>query len=252
VLKYLEVTGKTEEEAVAKGLAQLGLDRDDVSLEILERGRTGFLGIGSVPAKVKLTYEAPDEQPPAPEPVAEVRPAPAPRAERPAPRAERPAPKAVPKAQPKAEPAPAAPQGERLDDAVAADETFARGFAGVCAIRESLLTKLDKFTQDSKEDVAAKVQALKITASSVAKKGSITVKWTVKGDAAAADGYQIWKSTKKDSGYKKAFTTTKKSYKNTKGLKKGTRYYYKVRAYKKVDGKMVYSDWSNKAYRKAK
>ena len=79
MLKYLEVTGKTEEEAVAKGLAQLGLDRDDVSLEILERGRTGFLGIGSVPAKVKLTYEAPDERSPVPPPpVAAKNPQPAP------------------------------------------------------------------------------------------------------------------------------------------------------------------------------
>ncbi len=103
MLKYLEVTGKTEEEAVAKGLAQLGLDRDDVSLEILERGRTGFLGIGSVPAKVKLTYEAPDEpEPVPPPPVAEKKPEPAPRAEpKPAPveRAERPEAPA-PKAQP--------------------------------------------------------------------------------------------------------------------------------------------------------
>ena len=82
MLKYLEVTGKTEEEAVAKGLAQLGLDRDDVSLEILERGRTGFLGIGSVPAKVKLTYEAPDERSPVPPPpVAEKKPEPAPKAQ---------------------------------------------------------------------------------------------------------------------------------------------------------------------------
>ncbi len=64
--KYIEVTAKTEDEAIAKGLAQLGLDRDDVSVEILERGKTGFLGIGSVPAKVKLTYEAPDEPAPAP------------------------------------------------------------------------------------------------------------------------------------------------------------------------------------------
>ena len=96
------------------------------------------------------------------------------------------------------------------------------------------------------------VQALKITASSTAKKGSITVKWTVKGNVTAADGFQVWKSTKKNSGFKKAITTTKKSYKNTKGLKKGTRYYYKVRAYKVVDGKKVYSDWSNKAYRVAK
>lgn len=70
MLKYIEVTGKTEEEAINKGLAQLGLDRDDVSVEILERGKTGFLGIGSVPAKIKLTYEGPDDEP-APAPVEE-------------------------------------------------------------------------------------------------------------------------------------------------------------------------------------
>ena len=96
------------------------------------------------------------------------------------------------------------------------------------------------------------VKALKIKASSSAKKGSITVKWTVKGDKAAADGYQVYKSTKAQKGYKKAITTTKTSFKNTKNLKKGTRYYYKVRAYKVVDGVKYYSDWSNKANRIAK
>ena len=98
------------------------------------------------------------------------------------------------------------------------------------------------------------VEALKITASSTAKKGSITVKWTVKGDAAAADGYQIYRSLKKNSGFgtKPIFTTTKQTYKNTKALKKGTRYYYKVRAYVEIDGVKYYSDWSNKAYRIAK
>lgn len=100
--------------------------------------------------------------------------------------------------------------------------------------------------------LGAAVKGLKLTTKSSAKKGSITVKWTVKGDASVADGYQVWKSTKQSKGYKKAITTAKKSYKNTKGLKKGTRYYYKVRAYKVVDGKNVYSDWSNKAYRIAK
>ena len=95
------------------------------------------------------------------------------------------------------------------------------------------------------------VKSLKITARSTAKKGSITVKWSVVGEA-DVDGYQIWKSTKANKSYKKVFTTTKKTYKNTKGLKKGTRYYYKVRAYKVIDGKNVYSDWSNKANRKAK
>lgn len=44
-------------------LAQLGLDRDSVSVEILERARSGFFGIGGSPAKVKVTYEVPDEAP---------------------------------------------------------------------------------------------------------------------------------------------------------------------------------------------
>jgi len=75
VLKFIEVTGKTKEEAIEKGLAQLGLDQDDVSVEILDLGKAGFLGIGSIPAKVKLTYEGPDEEP-APAPVVEEKPAP--------------------------------------------------------------------------------------------------------------------------------------------------------------------------------
>ncbi len=58
--KYLEATGKTQEEAVANALAQLGLERDDVEVELLARAKTGFLGIGSSPAKVRVTYEAPD------------------------------------------------------------------------------------------------------------------------------------------------------------------------------------------------
>ena len=108
--------------------------------------------------------------------------------------------------------------------------------------------KLDKF-----EELAIKaVESLKIKASSKATKGAITVKWAVKGDKAAVDGYQVYKSTKAQKVYKKAITTKKTSFKNTKNLKKGVRYFYKVRAYKVVDGKTYYSDWSNKANRIAK
>ena len=103
-----------------------------------------------------------------------------------------------------------------------------------------------------KAEITASVEALKIKANSTAKKGAITVKWTVKGDKAAVDGYQVYKSTKAQKGYKKAITTKKTSFKNTKNLKKGVRYFYKVRAYKVVDGKTYYSDWSNKANRYAK
>lgn len=55
--KFIDVTGKTEDEAVASALAQLKLDRDEVSVEILERAKKGFLGIGASPAKVRVTYE---------------------------------------------------------------------------------------------------------------------------------------------------------------------------------------------------
>ena len=58
--KFLDMTGKTEDEAIAKALAQLGLDRDEVSVEILERAKKGFLGIGAAQAKVRVTYEVPD------------------------------------------------------------------------------------------------------------------------------------------------------------------------------------------------
>ncbi|MBM6927493.1 RNA-binding cell elongation regulator Jag/EloR [Pseudoflavonifractor phocaeensis] len=69
MLKWIESTGKTEEAAIEAALRQLGMDRDEVSVEILERAKSGFLGIGSCPAKVKVTYEAPDEPAPVVEPV---------------------------------------------------------------------------------------------------------------------------------------------------------------------------------------
>lgn len=55
-MSYIDVTGKTEEEAIRKALQQLQMDRDDVSVEILERAKSGFLGIGSSPARVRVTY----------------------------------------------------------------------------------------------------------------------------------------------------------------------------------------------------
>ena len=61
-MSYIDVTGKTEEEAIGKALAQLGMDRDDVSVEILERAKSGFLGMGAKPARVRVTY-GPDEAP---------------------------------------------------------------------------------------------------------------------------------------------------------------------------------------------
>jgi spoIIIJ-associated protein len=57
MIKFIDVTGKTEDEAIQSALAQLKMDRDDVSVEILERAKAGFLGIGSAPARVRVSYD---------------------------------------------------------------------------------------------------------------------------------------------------------------------------------------------------
>ena len=144
--KTIVTTGKTIDLAIEAALTQLGLDRDSVSVQVLAQAKAGFLGFGAAPAKVQVTYEAPDpvpEKPAAPKsalgsasrskpkakpqpkveaPKAEVKPEapkPAPKAEAPKkaePKAEKPrqpkAPKAEPKKEVKAEPkvyAPAEP-----------------------------------------------------------------------------------------------------------------------------------------------
>ena len=118
--QFIDVTGKNEDEAISKALAQLGLDRDDVSVEILERAKSGFLGLGSCPAKVRVSYGE-EEESAAPVPVvpekkaeqpqklaSEKRPAPEKKTER-KPRPEKPE---------KLAPAPAPVQdlGEEVDD----------------------------------------------------------------------------------------------------------------------------------------
>ena len=63
MIKTLEKSGRTEDDAINAALKELGLDRDDVSVEIVERAKSGFLGIGASPAVVRVSYEAPDEEP---------------------------------------------------------------------------------------------------------------------------------------------------------------------------------------------
>lgn len=56
-MKSLEATGKTYEEALMAGLAQMGLPSDKVDVEVLEEGTKGFLGIGAKPYKLLLTQK---------------------------------------------------------------------------------------------------------------------------------------------------------------------------------------------------
>ena len=107
--KTIITTGKTIDIAIDTALQQLGLDRDSVSVQVLAQAKPGFLGFGATPARVEVTYEAPDPVPEAPKtaltsasrskpkstyvaPKAEEpKTAPAPKAE--SPKAEKPAPK---------------------------------------------------------------------------------------------------------------------------------------------------------------
>ena len=115
MLKWIESTGKTEDAAIEAALVKLGMDRDEVSVEILERAKSGFLGIGSCPAKVKVTYEAPDEPEPAPAPSPE--PVPAVKKEPPRPvAAEKPAPPRTPEHPAPAEKPESAPAAAAAED----------------------------------------------------------------------------------------------------------------------------------------
>ena len=65
--KTIITSGKTIDLAIEAALTQLGLDRDSVSVMVLQQAKAGFLGFGAQPAKVQVTYEAPDPVPAAPE-----------------------------------------------------------------------------------------------------------------------------------------------------------------------------------------
>ena len=50
----LEITGKTVEEAIEIATLELGVGRDGVAVDVVSHGRSGILGIGSEPAKVRV------------------------------------------------------------------------------------------------------------------------------------------------------------------------------------------------------
>ncbi len=81
---------------------------------------------------------------------------------------------------------------------------------------------------------------------------AVRISWNVP-TGIQLDGYKIYRSTKKNKfGSKPYFTTDKTAYTNTKDLKKGKTYYYKVRGYKEINGEIVYTGWSTNAYRTMK
>ncbi len=108
-----------------------------------------------------------------------------------------------------------------------------------------------------REEVTTQMAQISVKASSSASKGAMKLSWETSStvldvSAVQIDGYELWKSTSKTDGYALLSDSTGTQFKNTSNLKKGTRYYYKVRAYREVGGEKIYSPWSNVTYRIAK
>ena len=102
---------------------------------------------------------------------------------------------------------------------------------------------------------------IKLTSKQVktkAGKKAVKITWTAAAGDKVLDGVEVFRSTERYKGYgtEPFYTSTKGgntgSYTNTKSLKKGTKYYYRVRGYVLVDGQKVYTDYSTKAWRTVK
>lgn len=53
-MEYIEVTGKSVEEAITNACTKLGIPSDKLDYEVIDKGNSGFLGIfNSKPAKIK-------------------------------------------------------------------------------------------------------------------------------------------------------------------------------------------------------
>ena len=147
MINTLEKSARTVDAAIDEALKELGLSRDDVSVEILEMGKTGFLGFGAVPARVRVSYETPDPEPVKPAPKKAEKPAPAPKTEKPAAKAEKPAPA---RAEKSAKPAPAetekaeapAPKVEKKPAAPAAVEGESADYTAIRSFLTGLLERM--------------------------------------------------------------------------------------------------------------
>lgn len=117
------------------------------------------------------------------------------------------------------------------------------------AIYEKMLGGDFLSAADKKAETIKGVKNTKVTVKAAKTSKGIKVAWK-KGGSYSVDKYQVYRSTAKNKGYKKVYTskTSKvKSFTDAKKLKKGKKYYYKVRGVKKIDGKTYYTKWSKPA-----
>ena len=127
----------------------------------------------------------------------------------------------------------------------------------VKVIEEAVKAEIDKIETAAEKALISEVESIKFKARSkmtkLNGKKAIKVYWNTP-DGMEFDGFDVFRSAKKNSGYgKKPFYTAKLNYYiNNKDLKSGKTYYYKVRGFKYVNDEKVYTKWSYKAIRTMK
>lgn len=106
----------------------------------------------------------------------------------------------------------------------------------------------EKLTAKQKKTIA-KVEAMKIkwvSAKYSKEKKTCTLKYKKTDKSYRLDGYQIYRSAKKNKNYKRVATVTTTKWIDKKALKKGVAVYYKIRGFRKIEDKLYYTQWSTK------
>ena len=116
-------------------------------------------------------------------------------------------------------------------------------------------SKVDEYEKTKKnQKLISGVKKTTVKLSSTASKKKIKLSWK-KSKGNKVDAYEVYRKTSKSGKYTKVFTTKKPvslSWTNSKKLKSGKTYYYKVRGVRTVDGNKYYTKWSNITSKKIK
>ena len=116
-------------------------------------------------------------------------------------------------------------------------------------------SKVDEYEKTQKnQKLISGVKKTTVKLSSTASKKKIKLSWK-KSKGYKVDAYEVYRKTSKSGKYTKVFTTKKPvslSWTDSKKLKSGKTYYYKVRGVRTVDGNKYYTKWSNITSKKIK
>lgn len=111
----------------------------------------------------------------------------------------------------------------------------------------SVLFSTKAIAKPSEEDIAEiiDIHNQSVSGDITAGKEKVVVTWELDHpQITVPTGYQVWKSTKETTGFKKIGSTKNFKFTNKSGLKENTAYYYKIRGYKTINGKVYYTQWT--------